>query len=126
MEVRMNAATRVIEFERQGDTLVLVPQGDLRELDSLEFGEDPEEVLWLLAADPSLRNVVVDFRNTDHFSTTAGGLLAQLRRQVRGRNGRIALCNLSAHEEDIQAVTGLVPTWSIYPSRAEALAAVRL
>jgi hypothetical protein len=43
---------------------------------------------------------------------------------VLGRGGRIAFCNVSPHEREILAVTGLNGLWPVYPSRAEAVAAV--
>jgi anti-anti-sigma factor len=115
---------RLIEVEQQGDILVLTPQQDLRELDYLDIEEVQREVLLQLADDPALRNVVVDLGKTDYFGSTALGLLIRLGRQVRARNGRLALCNVSAHEQDILAVTGLGRAWPAYLSREEALAAV--
>jgi len=122
----MDTATRLIEVEREGDTLVLTPQGDLRELDYLEFGEDPEEVLLLLAADPWIKNVVVDFDKTDYLGSTALEFFAQLGKEVRCRRGRLAFCNLSAHQGEILAVRGLAKTWPTFPSREEAIEAADL
>jgi anti-anti-sigma factor len=74
--------------------------------------------------DPSIRNVVVDFGKTGYFGSTALGLFVQLWQRVRGRDGRIAFCNVSADEQDVLAVTRLGRVWPVYPSREEALAAV--
>jgi stage II sporulation protein AA (anti-sigma F factor antagonist) len=119
----MNTATRMIEVELQGDTLVLTPQGDLRELDYQEIEAEGEELLRL-AEDPAVKNVVVDFARTDYFGSTALGLFARLWKRVRARGGRMALCNVSAHESQIMAVTRLASFWPVLPSREEALAAL--
>jgi anti-anti-sigma factor len=119
----MSTATRMIEVERRGDTLVLTPQQDLRELDFQEIEAEGEELLRL-AEDPSVRNVVVDLGRTDYFGSTALGLLAQLHQRVRTRRSRMALCNASAHESQIMAVTRLTGFWSVHPCLEEAIAAV--
>jgi anti-anti-sigma factor len=121
----MSTATRLmIEVERQGDTLVVTPQENLRELDYREI-EAEREGLLRLADDPSVRNLVVDFGRTDWFGSTALGLFAQLRQRVRAHGGRMAFCNVSAHEAEIMEVAGLARFWPIYPSREQALAAVK-
>jgi anti-anti-sigma factor len=74
----MSTATRMIEVERKGHTLVLTPTGNLRKLDGREIEAGGDE-LPRLADDPSVRNLVVDFSQTDYFGSTALGLLAQLR-----------------------------------------------
>jgi stage II sporulation protein AA (anti-sigma F factor antagonist) len=119
----MATATRLIEVERRGATLVLTPQQDLRELDYREIEAEGEELLRLADA-PAVKNVVVDFSRTDYFGSTALGLLARLWKRVRARGGRLALCNVSAHESEIMEVAGLTSFWPIYPSQEDALAAV--
>ncbi len=120
----MNTATRIIEVEREGDTLVLTPQEDLRELEYREIVSEGEELLWLVE-DPSIKNVVVDLGRTDYFGSTALGLLAQLRQRMRARGGRMALCHVSPHEAEILAITRLAGFWSIHLTLEEALAAVK-
>ncbi len=113
----------MIEVERQGDTLVLTPREDLRELDDREIEAEGEDLLRLADA-PAVKNVVVDLSRTDSFGSTALGLLARLWKRVQARGGRLALCNVSAHEAEIMEVAGLTCFWPIHPSRQEALAAV--
>jgi hypothetical protein len=43
---------------------------------------------------------------------------------LQGRGGRLAFCNVSAHEAEIMAATGLTRFWPIHSSRQEAIAAV--
>ena len=73
--------------------------------------------------DPSIRNVVVDFGRTDYFGSSALGLLVRLEQEVRRRDGGMALCNVSAHEQDILRVTGLDALWTVRPSREETIEA---
>lgn len=120
----MNAAMALIAVERQGKTLILTAQENLRELGYQEIERELEEILQFLGSDPSIKNLVFDFAGTDFFGSTALGMLLQLWRQVRDRRGRMALCNISAHEKDILTVMGLAGLWPAHASREAALRAV--
>jgi anti-anti-sigma factor len=119
----MEMRARVFEVEREGDTAVITPQADLRELAWREIEAAGEELL-ALGAD-AVGNMVVDLGKTDYCGSTALGVLVRLGRQACGRNGRMALCNVSPHGWEVLAVTGLAGLWPAYPSRAEAVEGVR-
>jgi anti-anti-sigma factor len=72
----------------------------------------------------SVKQVVLDFHETDYFGSTAVGFFLRLWKQLRGRGGRLAFCNVSEHERDILQVTGFDRLWPICASREEALQAV--
>jgi stage II sporulation protein AA (anti-sigma F factor antagonist) len=120
----MGTSVRLIEVEREGDVLVLTPVQDLRELEFQEIEEATGAVLRRLAADPSLRGVVVDLGRTVAIGSSALGRFAGLWRQLRARGGTLALCNASAHEREILEVTGLAGLWTIHPSRRAAVEAL--
>jgi anti-anti-sigma factor len=114
----------VFDLEVEGETVVVTPTEDLRELEFAEIGVAAEEVLGLLDRGPA-RNVVVDFRRTDYYGSTALGVFLRLWKRVRSRGRRMAFCNVSAHEEEILRLANLDRLWPVCPSREEALAAVR-
>ena len=114
----------VFDIEFEGETAIVTPREDLRELDYQQIEESGSEVLSLVARG-AVRNVVVDFHKTDYFGSTALGFFVRLWRVARNRNGRMALCHVSEHEEDILRVTELGALWPIRSSRAEALTLVR-
>jgi anti-anti-sigma factor len=120
----MNGTAELIEVERQGDTLILTPRADLGELSCAEIEAEQARLLQLLAADPSIRNVLVDFARTDYFGSTALAMLVRLVEEAGKRGGRLAFCNLSAHERDVLAATRLTEIGTGYPSRREALEAL--
>jgi len=119
----MDAALSVFEVERQGGTLVLTPLRDLRELDFQGMQAERDEVLLWLEEGP-IRNVVVDLGRTDYFNSTFLGVLVRLWQRAQSHAGHMALCNLSAHEQDMLGVTGLIELWPVFASREEALHAV--
>jgi anti-anti-sigma factor len=115
--------TKLFEIERQGDTIIVVPQINLRELDYPRIEAGASDILNMLDG-TSTKHVVLDFHKTDYYGSTALGFFVKLLKRVRSRNGRMAFCNVSDHEKEILQITGLHHSWPICASRQEALEAV--
>ena len=120
----MTAAGGAFEIAVAGDTLVVTPRSDLRELGYQQIEVGGKAILDQLVNSP-ITNVVIDFHNTDYYGSTALGFFVKLWKRVRDRNGRMAFCCLSEHEREILAATRLDKLWSICSSREEALKAVQ-
>jgi anti-sigma B factor antagonist len=118
------SAAGIFEIQEQGDTVVVVPVVDLRELDFQRIEAGAREILDRLDG-RGIRNVVLDFHRTDYYGSTALSFFLKLWKRVRGWNGRMAFCSVSDHEREILQLTMLDRLWPICPTRAEALAAVR-
>jgi anti-anti-sigma factor len=114
----------VFEVEQEGDALIVVPAVDLRELDFQRIEAGAKTILELLNGG-GVKNVVLDFHKTDYYGSTALGFFLKLWTRARKRNGRMAFCNVSAHEKEILQATRLDHVWPICASRREALEAVR-
>jgi anti-anti-sigma factor len=114
----------VFEIGQEGDTLIVVPAVDLRELDYQRMEAGAKTILELLNGS-GVKNVVLDFHKTDYYGSTALAFFLKLWTRVRRRNGRMAFCNVSAHEKEILQATRLDQVWPICSSRREALEAVR-
>ncbi len=112
------------EARVEGDALVVAPKGNLPELAFQEIEAGAKEVL-ALAARPQVKNAVVDLGHADYCGSTVLGFFIGLWRVVKARGGRMVLCNVSAHEREVLRVTRLAPLWPVFPSREEALEAVR-
>jgi anti-anti-sigma factor len=82
----------IFEVEKAGDTIIVVPVVDLRELDYQRIEEGAREVLHLLN-ETDIKNVVIDFHKTDYYGSTALGFFVKLWKRLRKQNGRIAFCN---------------------------------
>jgi anti-anti-sigma factor len=120
----MDVLGGVFQVERDGDTLVLTPVGDLGELAYKQIEAATDDLLDRVS-DPAIRGVLVDFGRTDYFGTTALGFFVQLWKRLRDREGRMAFCNVSEHEKEILRVTKLGDLWPMCGSREEALASLR-
>src|ERR1700722_9670940 len=108
----MESLGTMIEVRQEGETLVLTPQRDLRQLDYAQIEQESEGMFWLID-DPSIQGVVVDLGRTDYFASAALGLFTRIWRRMKGRGGRMALCNVSAQEKDILTLAGLDRMWPI-------------
>jgi anti-sigma B factor antagonist len=120
----MNTVTSTFQWEREGESLILTPQADLHELDYQEIEAEEQEILAFLDSTP-VRNVVVDFRKTDFFGSSALGFFLKLWRKVRESGGHMAFCNVSDHEQELFRLTRLDRLWPVWPTCEEAMAAVR-
>jgi anti-anti-sigma factor len=119
----MATVSGLFEVERDCDTLIATPLSDLRELDYTEIETGAKEILELLTTG-TIKNLVMDFRKTDYYGSTALGFFVKLWKRVRDRNGQMVFCGASQHEKEILVATRLDGLWPIYSSREEALAAV--
>ena len=116
--------TGIFEIEHSGDTIIVIPSVDLRELEYQRIEEGARKILDLLNG-PGLENVVLDFHKTDYYGSTALGFFVKLWTRVRKRNGRMAFCNVSDHEKEMLQITHLDQLWPICSSRIEAMKAVK-
>jgi anti-anti-sigma factor len=123
-EIVMTAAARAFEVELDGQTLIVTPVRDLRELGFLDLEAGAQEVLHLLESG-KFKNVVLDFHKTDYYGSTALAFFVKVWKRVKDCNGRMAFCGLSPHEREVLEVTRLAGLWPICSSRETALEAVR-
>jgi anti-sigma B factor antagonist len=117
-------AESIFEVEQEGDTILIVPMANLRELDYQRIEAGAKDVLDLFT-NPAIKNVILDFRETDYYGSTALGFFVKLWQRVRKRTGRMAFRNVSNHEKEILQIAHLNRLWPIYSSRSEALQALR-
>jgi anti-sigma B factor antagonist len=117
-------APRIFEVETAPDTLVIVPVANLSELSHNELEQEAAEIIQQFETS-NLRHVVIDFQQTDYFGSTALGFFVKLWKMVIHRQGRMALCGISKHEEDILKTTRLDQIWPLFTTRPDALQAVK-
>ncbi len=115
---------RIFEFELHDDTLVVVPEVNLRESEYDRIEEAAVDLFELLDRS-QYRNIILDFYKTDFYGSTALALFVKLWKWARDRNGRLVCCNLSEHEQEILEVAHLDHLWPICETRTEALRAVK-
>jgi len=113
-----------LNFEMDGKVLVVAPQGDCSSLEAAVLETEVREILSQITAN-SVTALVVDLEQAPYFGSTMLGALIKLWRSMTVVHGRLALCNLSAAEQDVLTATRLNSVWDIYGSRSAALEALR-
>lgn len=115
-------ANGLFEVALEGETAIVTPLADLRELRCQEIESDGNKVLAFVNR-PPVKNVIIDLGRTRYYGSTALGFFVRLWETIRGR-GRMAFCNASAIEKEILGVAHLDARWPIYSTREEALQAI--
>jgi anti-anti-sigma factor len=110
----------VFQIEQKQSALVLIPITNLRELEFDAIEEGAESVMQMLD-DKHVKDVVLDFHNTDYYGSTALAFFVKLCKRVKSGGGTMAFCNVSPHEMEILRLTHLDTLWPIFPSLPEAL-----
>jgi anti-anti-sigma factor len=116
----MMGSANLFEVECRGSVVVVTPMTSLGEFTFEQLAAEATNLLESLD-EQMAKNIVVDFGKTDYVGSSALGFLLKLWKSVRQREGRMALCNVSAHEHEILRLTKLDTLWPVYPSRDAAL-----
>lgn len=120
----MIPAARLLHFESDGDVLIVAPQGDCSSLDAETLLAELQEILERISSG-GIAALVIDLEQTPYFGSTMLGVFIKLWRQMTVARGRLALCNVSPAEREVLAVTHFDSVWSVFPTRAAALAELR-
>jgi anti-sigma B factor antagonist len=65
--------------------------------------------------------LLLDFRNVDHLSSAALGMLINANNRVREKNGELRLCDIKRQIFEVFTITKLDKLFRIYPNRQAAL-----
>jgi anti-anti-sigma factor len=116
--------TAPLEIKCRGATAIISPGGNLGEFAFTDLQRELTDALRQFDEMPEVRNVVIDFANSDYFGSSALGLLVRLWKRVRQRGGTMAVCNLSEHETEILQACNLDDLWNVCSDRVEAFAVI--
>lgn len=116
----MDKPSGFFDIDKRGDVLIVTPAGDMGELEFELINLGIKEVLHAIQ-ESSVKSLVMDFRKTTYFGSTALGFFLRVWKTISMRNGRMAFCNTSEHEREILKVTKLDTLWEICSTQADAL-----
>ncbi len=69
--------------------------------------------------------LLIDFSNVDHLSSSALGMVIDIRKKVLDRNGKIRLCSIKPHLLEAFVITRLDKLLKILPDRPAAIASFK-
>jgi anti-sigma B factor antagonist len=109
VKVRDSGGIRVVEFTER------------KILDELVIHEIGEELGRIIDEADDLK-LLLSFKNVDHLSSAALGMLINLNKQVSAKEGELKLSDISAPIFEVFKITRLNKLFSIHPTMAEAIA----
>lgn len=116
----MAEQTSRLKLTRWG-AIVQVDFTDRKILDELCIMEIQEELNRLVDSEPNAR-LVLCFRNVDHLTSAALGMLITLNKRVREKNGRLRLSDIKSQLLEIFKITRLNKLFEIFDTAQEARA----
>ncbi len=111
LKLRQQGKVRVVEFE------------DRKILEELVISQIGEQLSELVEAEPEPR-LVLDFKNVEHLSSAALGVLITLNKQVTERKGKLALANIQPQIFEVFRITRLNKLFNIQGTTDDAVQAL--
>ena len=115
---------KVFRLERDGNVLIVIPQGDANGFRYHDVHQESNATLQIFD-DPSLVNVVVDFTSELMLGSIIISVIIKLCRKAGAKGGKAAFSNASPDMLEVLQTMNLTRLWTHYPTRSEAIAAVR-
>lgn len=106
---------------RQSDGISIVEFADRKILEELSIHEIGEELGKLVGATPGVR-LLLNFKNVDHLSSAALGMLITLSKKVQEQNGMLKLSDINRQIFEVFKITRLNRVFDIHNTSEEALA----
>lgn len=117
-------ANKVFRLERDGNVLIVIPQGDAIGFRYHDVHQESNSTLQVLD-DPSLVHVVIDFTSEQMLGSIIISVIIKICRKAGGKGGKAAFCNASTDMLEVLQTMNLTKLWAHYPTRAEAITTVR-
>jgi len=105
---------------KRADGVAIVEFADRKILEELSIQEIGEELAQLVDAEPGIR-LLLNFRNVDHLSSAALGMLITLNRKVQEKKGALKLSDINRQIFEVFKITKLNRVFDIHDSAEQAL-----
>ena len=122
-ELQTAESHTILPVERLGDTLLVVPHGDLGGFSQRVFQTEYQRLQKVLD-DASLKHLIVDLSGSRYFGSEMLGALVALRERVVERGGRAALTDVSRDMLAGLDVIGVDGLFEVFNTRADAVSAL--
>lgn len=99
----------------------IVEFSDRKILDELCIHEIQEELLLLIESNPRA-NLLLTFKQVEHLSSSALGMLITLKKKVEEKRGRLKLSDINPQIYEVFKITRLNKVFDIHPSLDQAKA----
>ena len=105
---------------RERDGVKIIQFADRKILEELAISEIQEELLGLVAANPAI-SLLVSFKNVEHLSSAALGMLITLNKKVGDVSGALRLSDITPNIFEVFKITRLNRIFQIHDTAELAL-----
>ncbi len=105
---------------KRADGVSVVEFADRKILEELSIQEIGEELDQLVENEPGIR-LLLNFRNVDHLSSAALGMLITLNKKVKEQNGALKLSDINRQIFEVFKITRLNRVFEIHDTADQAL-----
>lgn len=98
----------------------VVEFADRKILEELSIQEIGEELDQLVDSEPGIR-LLLNFKNVDHLSSAALGMLITLNKRIKEQNGHLKLSDINRQIYEVFKITRLNRVFDIHETAEEAL-----
>ena len=105
---------------KRADGVALVEFADRKILEELSIQEIGDELTQLVDTEPGIK-LLLNFKNVDHLSSAALGMLITLNRKVQEQNGLLKLSDINRQILEVFKITKLNRVFEIHDTAAQAL-----
>jgi anti-sigma B factor antagonist len=109
LRIKRSTGISVVEF------------ADRKILEELSIQEIGEELHKVVEAEPAIK-LLLNFKNVDHLSSAALGMLITLNKRVKEQNGELRLSDINRQIYEVFKITRLNRVFDIHETADEALA----
>jgi len=105
---------------KRSDRVSVVEFADRKILEELSIQEIGEELDRLVESEPGIQ-LLLNFRNVDHLSSAALGMLITLNKKVKEQNGALKLSDINRQIFEVFKITRLNKIFDIHETADEAM-----
>lgn len=105
---------------KKNDGISVVEFADRKILEELSIQEIGEELDKLVEGESGVR-LLLNFKNVDHLSSAALGMLITLQKKVKEKNGKLRLSDINRQIFEVFKITKLNKMFDIHDSADQAL-----
>ena len=119
----MSGESKDFQIQWHGNTLVVIPGGDIESM-KWDLIEQAAEVVMRPLEETEVPLVIFDLSAVDYFGSVFLSLMLRCHKAVKPRGGELVLCGASPMASELLQVTALDTLWAIYSTREEAIEAL--
>ncbi len=107
---------------KRSDSVSVVEFADRKILEELSIQEIGEELDELVESEPGVK-LLLNFKNVDHLSSAALGMLITLNKKIKERDGDLKLSDINRQIFEVFKITKLNRVFDIHDHADDAMAA---